>query len=38
MGKSLGSNAIRIAVKDGETNNKMIRIMKNAMKKIGDGK
>ena len=34
MGKSLGNNAIRIAVKDGETNNKMIRIMKNAMKKI----
>lgn len=38
MGKSLGANAIRIAVKDGETNNKMIRIMKNAMKKISDKK
>jgi histidinol-phosphate/aromatic aminotransferase/cobyric acid decarboxylase-like protein/N-acyl-L-homoserine lactone synthetase len=36
MGKSLGANAIRIAVKDGETNKKMIQIMKNAMKKIGD--
>jgi len=33
MGKSLGANAIRIAIKDGETNNKMIQIMKKAMKK-----
>jgi histidinol-phosphate/aromatic aminotransferase/cobyric acid decarboxylase-like protein len=36
MGKSLGANAIRIAIKDRETNNKMIRTMKNAMKKIRD--
>jgi histidinol-phosphate/aromatic aminotransferase/cobyric acid decarboxylase-like protein len=34
MGTSLGVNAIRIAVKDEKTNTKMIRIMKDAMKKI----
>lgn len=32
MGKSLGNNAIRIAVKDEKINNKMLLIMKNAMK------
>ncbi len=34
MGKSLGANAVRIAVKDEETNNKMIQIMGNAMKML----
>ncbi len=34
MGDSLGSNAVRIAVKDEETNDKMIRIMRNAMNKL----
>jgi len=34
MGKSLGNDAIRIAVKDEKTNNKMMVIMKNAMDRL----
>jgi histidinol-phosphate/aromatic aminotransferase/cobyric acid decarboxylase-like protein len=36
MGKSLGKNAIRIAVKDENTNYKMISIIKNALGKMDE--
>ena len=34
MGKSLGNNAVRIAVKDEKTNNKMIYIINNVLKTL----
>ena len=37
MGKSLGQGALRIAVKDEATNEKMVRIMWRAMKKMESG-
>ncbi|HEV8081755.1 MAG TPA: histidinol-phosphate transaminase [Chitinophagaceae bacterium] len=36
MGKSLGKNAVRIAVKDEETNNRMIDIMKRVLISINE--
>jgi histidinol-phosphate/aromatic aminotransferase/cobyric acid decarboxylase-like protein len=34
MGKSLGKNAVRIAVKDEKTNNKMVFIIRNVLEKL----
>jgi histidinol-phosphate/aromatic aminotransferase/cobyric acid decarboxylase-like protein len=38
MGKSLGKNAVRIAVKDEVTNNRMINIMESVLFKMNTGK
>jgi hypothetical protein len=38
MGESLGKNAVRIAVKDEVTNNRMINIMESVLFKMNTGK
>ncbi len=38
MGKSLGKNAVRVAVKDEVTNNRMINIMEGVLIRMNRGK